>query len=105
MNQPSDEVLKKIHAPALSEGHANFYVLIAAYPTIASLWNWEKRELDRSRFDAALKTMSRGEIILARFFEMVWLGDNHGFDLADATYLDLKERKMIAEWLLNPIWP
>ena len=106
MDNVSDELLRKIQAPSLAPDMARFYSIINQYPNISALWNWEKRELHSSSFASSLGSLSHGEVVLFRFFEMVWNHSNKGVDIADAAaVLDEKERKMIADWLLEPFWP
>ncbi len=106
MDKVSDELLKKIQAPALDPDLARFYSLICQYPKISALWDWEKRELQSSSFASSLGSLSHGEVVLFRFFEMVWDHSNKGFDIADAAaVLEEQERKMIADWLREPFWP
>lgn len=101
-----DQLLKKLQATALHPDQAQFYIMIMEYPKISALWNWENRTLNRKKFDQSIGYMSSGEQVLARFFEMVWLHEDKGFDLAEAaSVLDTKERTMIAAWLMNPVWP
>lgn len=89
----------------LSESQHQFHELIKPYPRLAALWNWNNKELDIKAFEKAIKLMSKGEKTLACFFASIWLCNNMGFDLLDAAELDASERKLIANWLINPVWP
>ncbi len=89
----------------LSETQLRFYHLIKPYPRLAALWDWNKRDVDLKALEKEINVMSKGEKPLAYFFASVWLGDDQGFDILDAAGLDLRERKLIATWLLDPFWP
>ncbi|ENZ9096400.1 TPA: hypothetical protein ACU9SP_004066 [Enterobacter asburiae] len=106
MNDAQDELLNRLKADPLLLGHARFYALVNQYPKVAALWDWEQMIIRSSSFPSSLKVLSPEEVILLRFFEMIWNHQNKGFDLADAAgVLDKKERKMIADWFLEPFWP
>lgn len=107
MEKTFEEKLKQLKfSDPVAPGHARFAALICQYPNVAALWDWEERVMRATSFDRVLPGLSHGEKILLRFFEMIWNHDNRGFDLADAAgVLDLKERKMIADWLVDPFWP
>ncbi|HHT1356696.1 TPA: hypothetical protein ACTYC5_004293 [Enterobacter hormaechei] len=106
MNDEQDELLNRLKADPLMLGHARFYAMVSQYPKVAALWDWEQMVLRSSSFPSSLHGLSHGEVVLVRFFEMIWNHQNKGFDLADAAgVLDTKERKMIADWLLDPFWP
>lgn len=106
MEKTFDEKLQRLWADPLAPGHARFTALISQYPNVSALWDWDEMQMRRSAFKSSLPGLSHGEKILLRFFEMVWTHEDNGFDLADAAgVLDLKERKMIADWLVDPFWP
>lgn len=90
----------------MSESQRRFFELINKYPRISYLWDMEKNEVNVEAYKKNIAVMSSGEKALATFFMSVWTGNNKQFDITDAAAnLDLTERTLIAEWLINPFWP
>lgn len=83
----------------------HFFKMLDKSPRIAGFWDRENRSLDIERFEKELKLMSSGERYLAKFLAGVWLGDNrYGFDLIEAVHV-LSDRKIISDWIENPVFP
>ena len=91
----------------LSESQHLFFELLARAPWLTPYWNMEERACHIDRLEGAMGSWSHGEQILARFFVMVWFGQNRmDFDLLDAaSVLDHPQRILIVHWLSEPFWP
>lgn len=85
--------------------YERFFKMLDKTPRIAGLWDRENRSLDVERFEKELRLMSSGESHLARFFAGIWLGENrYDFDLIEAVHV-LSDRKIISDWIENPVFP
>lgn len=76
-------------------------------PRVAEFWDLEKRTMDADALEAYLGVASHGEALYAKFLALVWGGcDYYGLDISDAAaVLSPAQRKLIAEWITQPIWP
>lgn len=94
-------------AGRINQDKVRFFSALMRYPSLLQLWNLEKIELDVEAAEMYLRCCSAGEALLAKFFFMVWMGDDrYGFNLIEAARkLDFKTLIMIAEWIEDPFWP
>jgi hypothetical protein len=93
--------------PEMTESQHRFFELLEQAAWLRPYWDREERACRIDRLTAAMDVWSEGEQHLARFFAMVWFGQNRlGFDLLDAAaVLDLPSRMLIVHWLAEPFWP
>ena len=92
----------------LTESQHRFDELLRQFPWLAKYWDVPNNSYDPDRLQSDMGAWSHGEQILARFFVMVWRGDNKDaqFDLIDAAaILGPDERRVITYWFLEPFWP
>lgn len=85
-----------------------FYKMLDQVPRICHLWDRERHELKVDLFEKELGVMSTGEVHMAKFLAALWFNNNsrYGFDLVDAvSSIDHNERRIIAEWAIDPFWP
>lgn len=94
-------------AGRISQDKMRFFRALMRYPSLVQLWDLHKIELDIEAAEMYLKGCSAGEALIAKFFFMVWIGeDKYGFNLIEATRkLDFKSLEIIAEWIIDPFWP
>jgi len=76
-------------------------------PRLEGYWNFSDRSCDVERLRNDLSVLSRGEVIMAKFFLAVWSGQNDfGFDLIDAVKsLDSEHIDIVVRWLADPYFP
>ena len=96
----------------ISETQQRFYDLLDRAPErVQALWNRERKQCNRDNAKAQMRSMSSGELHLAKFFMSVWFWDNSkvpgkGFDLADAMgSVDANGQAIIRNWVNDPFWP
>ena len=91
----------------LSPEQQHFKQLLDGFPSLTIFWDFESRDCHLQALEQAIPAMSHGEQIMTRFFVAVWLGENKfDFDLIDAAAtLDDAHRKLIVDWLTNPVFP
>ncbi|MBD2813975.1 hypothetical protein ID850_04170 [Xenorhabdus sp. Flor] len=91
----------------LSPEQERFYAMINDYPRISMYWDWQIREINFYLWERDKNTLSLREKVLAQFFISVWTKSNKcDFDFIEAgLFLNKKERKLIANWILEPFWP
>lgn len=85
-----------------------FAELLQQTPWLEGYWDIPNNSYDRDRLEANMGAWSHGEQMLARFFMMVWHGNNDEakFNLVDAaSVLDIESRRIITYWFLDPFWP
>lgn len=90
-----------------NQDRIRFFSALTNYPSMKQLWDLEKMELDTEAAQMYLQGCSEGEALLAKFFFMVWLGeDRYSFNLLEAVRkLDSESLEMISNWMINPFWP
>ncbi|MDC9615493.1 hypothetical protein PSI19_16775 [Xenorhabdus khoisanae] len=88
--------------------HKFFKVMSQHHPRLVGVWDWQNRSVDVATFENAIKVMSHGEQIFARFLLSLWFGEDKEtkFSFMEAAdILDNSQRQFIAEWLIDPWWP
>lgn len=81
-----------------------FEVMINKFPTLAGYWDFDKWEVKTQTADDL--PLSSGERILMSFFLSVWFARNVNFDITRAAgVLSNENKRVLAEWLLDPFWP
>jgi hypothetical protein len=90
----------------LNDEHARFAQMIQNQP-IRHFWDWNNVTCRVEDAKKAMKSLSRGEQMMAEFFIALWVGDNElSFDfMTAARRLDQKNRDIIIDWLEKPFWP
>ncbi|HBK1307285.1 TPA: hypothetical protein HJZ19_004374 [Escherichia coli] len=93
----------------LSDLQYRFFEVVGQHhPRLLGVWDWQNRSVDVATFEKAVKAMSNGEQIFARFLLSLWFGEDNNtkFSFMDAAnILDNSKRQFIAEWLIDPWWP
>lgn len=88
----------------MTNGQILFQEMVNSYPDLASYWDFENHAVKVKTADDL--PLSSGEIILMNFFLSVWFNRNVNFDIIRAAgKLSRENKKVIAEWLLEPFWP
>lgn len=92
---------------SLTESQHRFRELLDQLPWLQPYWDFGTRACDVTGLEAAMNSWSHGEQLMARFFALIWFGENRmGFELADAaSVLDHRHRMIIIHWLEEPFWP
>lgn len=93
---------------SLSESQARYAIWIEEkMPFLLPLFNFEERAYKPEAVKSYLSSASHGQAIMARFALGVWRHEDHfDFDFIDAAQtLDVKNMKVITDWLRNPFWP
>lgn len=90
----------------ITNEHARFAQMLEHQP-ISHFWDWSNGTCRVADAKEAMKSMSKGERMMAAFFIGLWLGENKlKFDLLEAARrLDGGNRSIILHWLENPFWP
>ena len=90
----------------LTDAQATFSEMIQNQP-IRHFWDWNNVTCRVEDAQKAMKSLSRGEQMMAEFFIALWEGDNElSFDLMTAARrLDQKNRNILIDWLEKPFWP
>lgn len=61
----------------LTDNQRRFYqAMHDHHPRLLNVWDWQKRSVDVATFDKAIKAMSNGEKIFARFLLSLWFGED-----------------------------
>lgn len=91
----------------LTPEQRQFKQMLDRYPRFIAYWDFNDRSVDLDAVNREIGVMSSGEQLMLQFFVSVWCGDNElGFDLIDAAKsLDDSDRKVIVDWLTNPVFP
>lgn len=94
----------------LTDNQRRFYKAMRDHhPRLLNVWDWQQREVDVATFGKAIKAMSHGEKIFARFLLSLWFGEDDErskFSFMEAANkLDNDKRQFIAQWLIDPWWP
>ncbi|MFK8051268.1 MAG: hypothetical protein AB8B81_22785 [Halioglobus sp.] len=91
----------------LTPSQRRFKNALEDYPRLVGFWDFDKRECDIEALREALRVMSYGEQIMARFFCGVWTGENTlSFDLIEAAkHLDETEHQVVLQWFAKPEFP
>jgi hypothetical protein len=94
----------------LSINQHRFYEAVHDHhPRLLNVWDWQQRSVDVATFEQAIKAMSNGEKIFARFLLSLWFGEDDKrskFSFMEAAnILDNRKRQFIAQWLIDPWWP
>jgi hypothetical protein len=88
----------------MTNDQIKFQNMLAAYPDLAVYWDFDAREIKVKTVDDL--PLSSGEKILMTFFMSVWSGRNADFDITRAAgVLSTENKRVIAEWFLDPFWP
>jgi len=92
---------------SLTESQHRFAELLEQVPWLQPYWDVRQNSYQPDRLASAMEAWAHGEQIMARFFVMVWRGQNVlDFDLADAAaVLDQPLRLIISQWFMDPFWP
>tara|TARA_R110002049_G_scaffold272497_1_gene450069 strand:- start:353 stop:715 length:363 start_codon:yes stop_codon:yes gene_type:complete len=93
---------------SLSEGQAKYVLWLEEnMPFLLPLFDFEERSYKPEAVKQYLEVASHGETIMARFALGVWRhNDELNFDFIDAAQtLDVKNMKVVTDWLKNPFWP
>lgn len=84
-----------------------FFGLLARAPEgVQACFDTTKKSSDLEALRNYIAYASRGEQTMAKFFGSVWQGrDNWDFDFLDVGGLSIEYRSIIAEWVMDPVWP
>lgn len=90
----------------LLSSRERFAELLSCCPHLQKYWDLEKGTYKPSALKKAMGYWSSSESFMAKFVEGVWCWKIKGkFDLVDgASSLDHENRKIIADWLMDPFW-
>lgn len=96
-----------MNKPELTEGQHRFFALLDQVKQLRPYWDLADRSCQVDQLTDDIDRWSPAEQQLARFFVMIWFGQNRmNFDLAEAaSSLDEPSRRLIARWMEEPFWP
>lgn len=92
----------------LSPSQAKFALWIEQHtPYLVPLFCFDARVYREDVVERFLGLATCEQAIMARFVLGVWRGeDKFNFDFTEAaSVLDVDQRKVIADWMLEPFWP
>ena len=91
----------------LSINQVRFFQLLEFAPYLREFFCSKSRVYDPDGINEFLRSASRGEILMAKFFVSLWKNQNEmNFDLFEAAnQLDNSNRSIIAQWVSDPFWP
>jgi hypothetical protein len=88
----------------MTNDQIQFKKMVEKYPDLAVYWDFDRKEVKVQAADDL--PLSSGEKILMTFFLSVWFGRNVDFDITRAAgVLSTENKRVIAEWFLDPFWP